>query len=276
MPRDDLKHCPSLYLKIFIVCILLGAVSFVWSSENAAGQLMEDIDTPPFIPLIPDVLWDQTAGISPADISSQNFTDGGGAFDQFDTRAADDFLVPDGFVWIIDTVVVIGAFDGMSPDLIESLNVYFFTDGDGLPDKEIPECVYENILPEDITVPNFVIDLPEKCKLLPGLYWVSVQTNISFTVSGQWFWHENTVQRLSPFAWENPGDGFTTGCVKFSPAQADCGADEPDLSFQLAGREVPIIRPIPTLGEWGMVVTAVMLGFIAIAAFAVKKRSAKA
>ncbi len=274
MHRDEFNYCLGFYLKLLVVCVLLSAVSFVWSSENAAGQLMEDIDTPPIIPVIPDVLWDQTAGISSADISSQNFTDGGGAFDQFDTRAADDFLVPDGFVWIIDTVAVFGAFDGISPDNIESLNVYFFTDGDGLPDKEIPECVYGNILPEDITVPNFVIDLPEKCKHLPGLYWVSVQTNISFTVSGQWFWHENTVLRLDPFVWENPGDGFTTGCVEFSPAQADCGADDPDLAFQLAGQEAPIIRPIPTLGEWGMIATAVTLGFIAIAVFAMKKRSA--
>ncbi len=245
---------------------------FLPTRSLAVSPLMEDIDTPPAVSVPPDVLWDQTAGISSADISSQDFRDGGGSFDHFDTRAADDFRVPEGFFWVIDNIRAFGAFDDTTPDLIDSLNIYFFADKDGLPGNEIARCVYQDILPEDITVPDFVIDLPFPCKLEPGLYWVSVQANIGFIQNGQWFWHENTVETLNPFVWENPGDGFGTGCVKFSPAQADCGADFPDLAFQLAGREVPVIRPIPTLSEWGMIAVAGALGLLGIGATALTRK----
>lgn len=265
-----------LYSPLLLICSLFLSVFFLPYRSHAISPLMEDIDTPPAVSVPPDVLWDQTSGISPADISSQDFTDGGGSLDHFDTRAADDFLVPGGFYWIINTVRAFGAFDDATPDLIDSLNIYFFADRGGLPGAEIARCVYKDILPEDITVPNFVIDLPFPCKLEPGLYWISVQANLGFIQNGQWFWHENSIQRLSPFVWENPGNGFDTGCIQFSPAQADCGADFPDLAFQLAGQEVPLIRPIPTLSEWGMIAAAVTLGFIAIAAFVISKKRAQA
>ncbi|HVY55806.1 MAG TPA: hypothetical protein VHC46_08635, partial [Thermodesulfobacteriota bacterium] len=107
---------------------------------------MEDNGTPPAVSAPPDVLWDQTAGISSADISSQDFTDGGGQLDHYDTRAADDFLVPDGFYWIIDDIRAFGAFDDTTPDLIDSLDIYFFEDRDGLPGVEIKKCVYKDVL----------------------------------------------------------------------------------------------------------------------------------
>ncbi len=264
------------YLPVFFICSFFLSVFLLPYRSLAISPIMENTGTPPAVTVPPDVLWDQTAGIAPSDISSQDFTDGGGSLDQYDTRAADDFLVPDGFHWIIDNVRAFGEFDDTTPDIIDSLNIYFFTDRNGLPGAEIAGCVYKNILPEDITVPDFVIDLPFPCRLEPGRYWVSVQANIGFIQNGQWFWHENTVQRLGPFVWENPGNGFSTGCVLFSPAQADCGADFPDLAFQLAGRQVPVIRPIPTLGEWGMIVTAAMLGLAAIYAFVISRKRSRA
>jgi hypothetical protein len=42
------------------------------------------------------------------------------------------------------------------------------------------------------------------------------------------------------------------------------------------GQQAPIIRPIPTLGEWGMIATAAMLGIAAIAAFVINKKRARA
>ncbi len=265
-----------LYLPVFFICSFFLSLFFLPHRSLAISPLMEDNGTPPAVSAPPDVLWDQTAGISSADISSQDFTDGGGQLDHYDTRAADDFLVPDGFYWIIDDIRAFGAFDDTTPDLIDSLDIYFFEDRDGLPGVEIKKCVYKDVLPEDITVPNFVIDLPSPCRLGPGVYWVSVQANIGFIVNGQWFWHENTIRRLSPFVWENPGNGFSTGCIQFSPAQADCGADFPDLAFQLAGQEVPALRQVPALGEWGMIVAAAALGLVAIAAFVIGRKRAQA
>ena len=265
MSRENFGYSVYPYLRLFFVCLLLSAVFILSSGEPAQSQLMQDADTPPAVSVPPDTLWDQTSGISSTDITSQDFTDGGG-FDIYDSRAADDFLVPEGFIWVINTVRVFGAFDDNTPEIIDTLDLDFYVDRDGLPGHLAAKCVYDNILPEDITDPNFIINLTRPCRLEPGVYWVSVRANIGFIQNGQWFWHENSVQRLSPFAWENPGDGFSTGCVRFTPAQADCGASEPDLSFQIIGRETAIIRPIPTLGEWGMISAAAILGLFGIGA----------
>lgn len=259
------------YLNLLFICLLFNAVFFLLSSKPAQSQLMQDTDTPPAVSVPPDALWDQSDNISSSDISSQDFTDGGG-LDQFDSRAADDFLVPEGFFWVIDTVRVFGAFDDNTPEIIDTVDVDFYVDRDGLPGHLVTECVYDDILPEVITNPNFIIVLPHTCRLQPGIYWVSVRANISFIQNGQWFWFERTVQTLSPFVWQNPGDGFSTGCIQFTPAQADCGADFPDLVFQIIGRESAIVRPIPTLSEWGMTAAAVILGFAGLGAFLVRRK----
>lgn len=272
---DKLLYCVYPYLKLLFICSLFYTVFFLPAEALAISPLMEDTAAPPAISAPPDVLWDQTANISSADISSQDFTDGGG-LDQFDTRAADDFLVPEGLFWIIDNVRVFGAFDDTTPDLVDSLSVFFFTDGGGLPGSLVPGCTYLNILPESVAVPNFVIDLPKPCVLGSGTYWISVQADIKFITNGQWFWHENSVQTLNPFAWENPGNGFSTGCIVFTPAQANCGADQPDLSFQLAGREREIVTPIPALNEWGMIAAAALLGIAGIGVFYMRRKGIQA
>ena len=62
----------------------------------------------------------------------------------------------------------------------------------------------------------------------------------------------------------------------FTPAQADCGADFPDLVFQIIGQEFSIVRPIPTLNEWGMIAAAVILGFAGLGAFYVRRKGIQA
>ena len=264
------------YLDLLFIGLLFNAVFFLSSGAFAVSPLMEDTDTPPSVSVPPDALWDQANNVSSSNISSQDFTDGGGAFNRYDSHAADDFLVPDGLFWVIDQVRTFGAFDENTPDLIDSLDVTFYLDKDGLPGQKAAQCDYDDILPEDITVPNFIIDLPHTCLLQPGTYWVSVRANIGFIQNGQWFWFERTVQTLSPFVWENPGDGFNTGCVKFTPARADCDAEDPDLVFQIIGREFAISRPIPTLGELGMAAASSVLGIVGAGVIYLRRKGIKA
>ncbi|MFI5322704.1 MAG: hypothetical protein ACHQ6U_04050 [Thermodesulfobacteriota bacterium] len=148
-------------------------------------------------------MWDQGNNISDADISSQDFIDGAGAFDIYDSRAADDFLVPEDVFLRVRTFITYGAFDDIEPNLVQSLDIVFLSDRGGLPGDEIPECVYKDILPHDLNDPSFITDLPKPRVLLPGKYWVSVQANMLFLPNGQWFWFERTFQMLSPFVWEN-------------------------------------------------------------------------
>lgn len=206
------------------------------------------------------MLWDQSDNPSDTHVVSQDFVDGV-PFDQFDTRAADDFLVPDGFLWLIDTVKVFGTFDGAAPNNLQSLDVDFYKDEGGLPGDLVPTCVFDNILPVDIDDPSFMINLPTTCKLRPGTYWMSVRANMLFNPDGQWFWNERAVQTLNPFVWENPGNGFNTGCTSYSYAIDGCGPKFPDLLFQLVGQE-QLFPVVPALSTAGLIILSIAFGFM--------------
>jgi len=260
------------YSCVFLVLVTLA----IFSSKSYAGIPDMQISAPPPADIIvpDDILWDQTDNIADADITSQDFIEGN--FDIYDTRAADDFLVPDGVSWSVRTVRVIGMFD-VTPDPPDSLDVLFYRDVDGLPGPVIGTCRFEQIQPEDENNPSFIINLPRPCRLLPGKHWVSVRANMFFLPNGQWFWNESTEQRLSPFVWENPGNGFGTGCVVFSPAQADCGATYPDLSFLLIGDEKSLVNPVPTMSDLGLTIMAALLGLTGIAySIYARRRNARA
>lgn len=224
------------------------------SSANGA-PIMRDQDPAPLIPPAPpNVLWDQFNNVAGSDISSQDFIDSDSSFNIYDTRAADDFEVPEGAIWRIERVNVLGIYDD-TPDPIQSLNIVFYTNRGARPNEVIWYCNYVDILPDDILDPSFSTELPAPCMLTAGRYWVSVQADMLFVPNGQWFWFERTVQDLGAAVWENPGNGFGTGCVNFTPLQG-CGADDGGLAFQLVGEVVDLTTPIPTLSEWGMICAA--------------------
>jgi len=245
----------------FLVCSIFVAV-FCFSQPTFAvsPELERSNVSSVVVPIEDNVLWDHSDNASNTDIVSQDFIDV--IFDTFDARAADDFLVPDGFLWSVETVKVVGIFD-VTPDPVQSLDVVFFRDEGGFPGEIVGGCNFNNILPEDINDPSFIINLPTRCILTPGTYWMSVRANMLFIPEGQWFWNENTVQTLSPFVWENPGNGFGTGCLTFSYAQAECDAFFPDLTFQLIGEKQPFPQ-VPTLGTLGIAILSIALGLLCV------------
>lgn len=266
-------ECLSGTVKFIRLTLLFSflAVVLCLPLQTANGvPIMRDQAPAPLIPPVPpNTLWNQFDNVSDSDISSQDFVDGGGAFDIYDTRAADDFEIPKGDIWSIERVNVLGMYDD-TLDPIRSLNIVFYTNDRRRPDEIIGRCNYQDILPDDILDPNFSTELPTPCILTAGKYWVSVQADMFFVPNGQWFWFERDVQELSAAVWQNPGNGFGTGCVDFTPLQ-DCGADDNGLAFQLVGEVVDLTTPIPALSEWGMMAAAAALG-IASAAYLARRR----
>ena len=260
MPRISERFVKDCIITSFLVCSIFFAVFCFSPLTLAATPDMERLGASPvFAPVEGNILWDQSDNSSDTDIVSQDFIGGGGIFDIYDASAADDFLVPDGFLWSVETIKVFGTFDNITPDAVQSLDVFFFADEGGFPGELVRGCIYKDIQPEDIDDPSFIINLPRPCILTQGTYWMSVRANMLFLPDGQWFWNERTVQTLSPFVWENPGDGFGTGCITFSYAQADCDAVFPDLTFQMIGEEKPFPQ-VPALGTLGLAVLSVALG----------------
>jgi len=153
----------------------------------------------------------------------------------FDDQAADDFVVsvpsPPIFLYITG-VRVMGEYSaGGGP--ASSFNVYFYTNRAGhLPGTQVVAAFLNR--PYTGTPPDFEIRWsPVSIFSSSGTYWVSVQ---AVQANGQWFWHNRTVQTNAGAVWQNPGDGYGTGCITWNRKNA-CMPDQvwPDQVFQVLG-----------------------------------------
>jgi hypothetical protein len=173
--------------------------------------------------------YDSFATEDPVNIPSQ---DAEPALDFFDSQAADDFIVPAGHTWQVSEVDVLGEYDSAGP--AASFHVFFYENGAG----DLPGFLVASRLQNSYTGNNdFVITLTEPVTLAEGHYWVSVQARQDITQSGFWLWHDRTVQSNAGAAWQNPGNGFGTGCVVWvrKTACAQLQETAPDQVFRLIG-----------------------------------------
>src|SRR5947208_13370076 len=204
------------------------------------------------------VLYDQynnPATEPPINIGSQEFEP---AMAAFDDQAADDFVLPTpppGINIFITRVRVMGEYsEGGGP--ASSFNLYFYSNGAGnLPGGLI--AAYLN-LSYTGTPPDFTINLPHPIPVPPGTNWISVQARQDFKPNGQWFWHNRTVQSNAGAAWQNPGNGYGTGCTSWNRKNA-CLPDQvwPDQVFQILGflegnppSPTPTATPCASVGSW--------------------------
>jgi hypothetical protein len=201
-------------------------------------------------------LWDQynnPATEPPVDINSQDFEP---TLDASDNQAADDFVFTYPFNNCITGVRVLGEYSELGGPA-SSFNVYIYSSDPG----NLPGTLIGTFLnrPYTGTPPDFTITLLNPFCLGPGTYWVSVQAQQDFFPFGQWYWHNRTVQSNAGAAWQNPGNGYGTGCITWSRKNV-CMPDQvwPDQVFQVLGftegnpptprpRPSPRLRPSPAL-----------------------------
>ncbi len=177
------------------------------------------------------VLYDQYNNAGVDWIASQDFES---AMNAYDSMAADDFVVPVGAEWTITQVEVDGQyFNGSGP--ASAVNVLFLSDLGGVPGSVVEG---RGSLPV-VAGPgagDFVISLPPVV-LIPGAYWISVQAVQDLTPNGQWGWTDRTVLSNNRAMFQNPGNGFGSGCTAWSYRSTTCGftPGEPDQVFRLSG-----------------------------------------
>jgi hypothetical protein len=178
--------------------------------------------------------YDNPATEPPLGIGSQKFEP---AMAAFDDQAADDFVVnvppPPVFLYVTG-VRVMGEYSaGGGP--ASAFNVYFYTNRAGhLPGTQIAAFLNQ---PYTGTPPDFEIRwTPISIFPSSGTYWVSVQAVQDFNPNGQWSWYNRTVQTNAGAVWQNPSDGYGTGCTTWNRKNA-CMPDQvwPDQVFQILG-----------------------------------------
>jgi len=185
-----------------------------------------------------ETLQSQIDVTSPQSTPSQNFET---SFDRFDAVAADDFAVPAGEVWELESAFIRGNNFGASTT--SSFNVGVLIDNGGLPGTAVHT--------ETVTVtgyPDPTIPLTNVPVLDAGVYWLSVQANLNGDSSAnpqQWFWAENDDLFGNPAAYTNPGGGFSNSCQAGFGQRRLCLPDHPapDQSWALTGTRTETTDP---------------------------------
>ena len=157
-------------------------------------------------------------------LTSQNFE---ASFDQYDAMLADDVKVGKKGCKIKSIDVVGQYYNGAGPAASETIT--FYKNKKGKPGK----VVATKTATGSDSAGSF--NVPFKGKLDKGTYWMSTQINMDFAVGGQWGW-ENTSNAVGAASlFQNPGDGFLTGCTTWSDAQTCFAGTQPgpDFMFQI-------------------------------------------
>src|SRR5215472_7695190 len=146
------------------------------------------------------VLYDQYNNASTTATLSATFTD----FPTFSADLADDFVVPGGQTWNVQSIDADGVyFNGPGP--ASSFNVFFYTDNGGFPGTLVYSATNQPFTQANTT---FTVNLASPACLAAGTYWVEIQANMTFNPNGEWGWTDRTVQSNNTAAWQNPGGGF--------------------------------------------------------------------
>ena len=174
------------------------------------------------------VLYDQYNNAGENVTVSATFTD----FPASSADLADDFVVPTGQTWNVQSIDADGAyFFGAGPAI--DWNVFFYADNAGFPGAQVYSTTHQPVHQNGRT---FTVNLPSPAVLSAGTYWVEIQAHMTYGTQGEWGWSNRTVTSYNAAAWQNPGGGLGV-CPSWSRRGATCGTDPsaPDQAYRLNG-----------------------------------------
>ena len=155
-----------------------------------------------------ETLFDHFDETSPLSTASQDHPSN----NDLDALAADDFTVPAGETWQLESAQIAGT--SVGPVTTDQWNVTVFADAAGTPGA--------TVFSGTLTAPGFddpTIPLTSVPTLATGTYWLGVQAILDdgpgLGDAHRWFWAENDEQSGNRAAWRNPGGGFTFSCPDF-------------------------------------------------------------
>jgi hypothetical protein len=229
---------------IFALVAMFAGVSSLYGANDVSPSpyAIRTALTPNVNPVLGfDLLYDQcsdTTEIGAFCINSQNFET---IYDAFDNEGADDFVVPAGEIWTINQVIALGIYyNGFGPAV--SVNVSIWSNSGSLPGAVVYSA--PSVVPTTDLSGSFLLDLSSPAVLVAGTYWLELQVNMDFDISGQWGWCENNVMRNSESAWRNTGGGFGTPCTAWGARVSSCVVgQDPDFLYCLYGTSEPAVDP---------------------------------
>ena len=141
--------------------------------QRASGVRAAHVLPIPRAPKTPQVvLYDQYNNASATASLSATFTD----FPTFSSDLADDFVVPAGQTWNVQSIDADGVyFNGAGP--ATSWNVFIYTNSGGLPGTQVYSTLNQAVTQVGTT---FTVNLAPAAVLAAGTYWIEIQANMTF------------------------------------------------------------------------------------------------
>jgi hypothetical protein len=183
-------------------------------------------------------------------------------------EGADDFNVTDAPGWDLTTINTPGF--QTAGGIPFFTNHFFYADAGGTIGAVLDDCEFPASTAFVHDAGNFATDV-SGCNAPTGVNWFSQSIRQDFVPFGQHFWLTRVANAGNPALFRNPGNGFGTGCIDWSPANAVCLAPGKDLQFELVGD----IRPpngTPAVGPFG--IALMVLGLGAGSAYVMRRRNA--
>ena len=172
------------------------------------------------------VLYDQYNNGGPNATRSTTFTD----LPTFSTDLADDFVVPAGQTWNVQSIDADGRYF-FGPGPATDWNVFIYSDNGGLPGAQVFSATNQ---PAVVVGTTFTVNLPVAAVLSAGTYWVEIQANMTFNPQGEWEWTDRMLQSNSAAAIRNTGGAV--GCGTDWITKIFCVASmDPDQVYRLNG-----------------------------------------
>lgn len=240
--------------KNFALVIGVALVFFAGSLASAAFSTTHLWDGSFNAPSAGDVLYSQLDDPSGSAYTDQSFE---APYAAYDGTGADDFEVTAAAGWDIETLNTPGSQTGTGNPFF--INNAFYADAGGLPGAVLDGCDFPGNT-------AFVHDLGDlsitvECNAPAGTAWVSQSVRQDFNPFGQHFWATRATAVATPAVWRNPGNGFGSGCIDWSPANAVCGMTGEDFLFELLGAERTTgTGGVPAVGPFGVAMMILALG----------------
>jgi hypothetical protein len=208
--------------------------------QSTSGVRAAHVIPIPRAPKAPQVvLYDQYNNAGGNATLSATFDD----FPTFSSDLADDFVVPGGQTWNVESIDADGVyFNGAGPAF--NWNVFIYANNGTLPGAPVYSTLNQPVTQVGTT---FTVNLTPAAVLPAGTYWIEIQANMDFATQGEWGWTDRTVQSNNPAAWQNPGGGFGI-CPTWAPKLAVCvpTASGPDQVYRINGTTGGGGSPTPT------------------------------
>ena len=186
------------------------------------------VGIPPSPEALQSVLYDQYNNPATFRTFSATFSDR----PDLNADLADDFVVPAGQTWFVQSINADGAYLNF-PGPANSWNVFIYADNAGLPGMQVYSILNTAVAVNGTT---FTVNLTPAAVLASGTYWIEIQANMSLS-SQQWGWTDRTMQSNQGAAWRNPAGGW--GFCQIWTRKTTCFAPPnsgPDQMFSILGR----------------------------------------